>query len=407
MIFRNLWKLHSNPRRSLLKAIRDVGARTYLPHQAQLELYRQAYSNAVLSNMPIPGLFESLGRLTSVREMIIAEVRKVRPQNQVDSPEGRQVADLEAAVGEKFGELIAWHDEVDRQLREWLGDQVDVTAIRRGTSTHTLLDEVADVFEDGHLLSPPDEDTLQKWRELYVQRIEQDEPVGPGKSDKNKASVDEAAGDFYIWKEILRHCVTNDFNEGFIFVTDERKPDLWEFQQDNSALRRIDPRIQEQSLEETGGPMHVLTFDEFLNYAVVDSSAREILASISRDTTTVLPSWSEAAYVEFLDTLRRQGASNQLNVVIGAAREGGYVSRKQIGDLLGWGNENRMLTRFRMAADRAKRAVIAQGILDEDATDPLWAVYDGPGQAIGYAVPEAFTEFQFEMDAEDNSHHSQ
>jgi hypothetical protein len=398
MVFRNLWKLHSNPRVSLLESIRGLNERTYLPHQVQVELHRQSYSDAVLNSVPTPGLYKSKGTLESAMESVLAEVEKVRPQNQEGGATAEQILAFGEAVRKKFVELFEWHKEVDGQLRDWLGDQVDVTAIRRGHATHILLDEIAAAFRDGHLLESPGDVTLKEWRSQYVQRVNQDEPVGPGKTDRNKASVDEAAGDYYVWKEMLAHCVARGSTNGFIFVTEERKPDLWEVQQGEKALRRIDPRIQAESIEATGGPMHVLTFDEFLDHAISDAGTREILSNISQDASSSASSWSEIAYAELLEFLSENGFSRQRDVIIGAAMGGGYIDRAQIGEILNWGDTNRYLTRFRMPADRAKNELVARGQVSHDASDPLWAVYDRPGEALGYAVPNEFSDFQLRRD---------
>lgn len=400
MVFRNLWKLHSNPRKSLLGSIRDLAGRVYLPHQVQAELHRQAYSDAVLNNVPTPGLFEGRGGLDRVRESVLTELGKVRPQSKIGVVTAEQIGALESEVQDKFDELVIWLDQVDDKVREWLGDRVDITAIRRGGMPHLLLDEIAEVFEDGHLLDPPGEETLTEWKARYVSRVNQDDPLGPGKTDSNKASVDEAAGDYYVWQEILAHCKQKNFSSGFVFVTEERKPDIWEVQQGDKALRRIDPRIQAETIEAVGGPMYVLTWEEFLEQAVSDEGTREILSNISQDVKVSSSSWSESAYAELLVILNERGHVRQRDVIVGAARAGGYLERAEIGRILGWGDTNKYLTRFRMPADRAKAELVDRAQVGQDASDPLWAVYDGPGEAIGYAVPDVFTEIQLELDGD-------
>lgn len=398
MVFRNLWKLHSNPRRSLLESIRDLADRVYLPYQVQAELHRQAYSGAVLNNVPMPGLFEGRGGLERVREFLLAEIGKVRPQSEVGLVTAEEIEALESEVRNKFSELVTWLDEIDGKVQHWLGERVDVSAIKRGGVRHLLLDEIDEVFEDGHLLDSPGEETLVEWKTRYVARVNQDDPVGPGKTDSNKASVDEAAGDYYVWQEMLAHCKRNNYSSGFVFVTDERKPDIWEVRQSDKALRRIDPRIQAESIATTGGPMYVLTWEEFLEHAVADEGTREILSNISQDVKVSSSSWSEAAYADLLEILNDRGYVGQRDVIVGAARADGYLERHEIGKILDWGDENRYLTRFRVPADRAKSELVDRAVVEHDAPDPLWAVYDGPGEAIGYAVPDVFTEFQLELD---------
>lgn len=398
MVIRNLWKKHSNPRASLLESMKPLSGRTYLPYQVQAELYRQAYSDSVLNNVPRTGMQEPRGMLQKVRKAVLDEVLEVHPHNLGDGVSEVQIKDFSSAVAAKFDEFTIWFDEVDQQLKDWLGDELDVNAIRRGIGSHALLDEVAEVFEPQHLLESPDKVTLVEWTAEYQARVSRDDPVGPGKSDTNKGSVEERAGDYFIWKEILSHCVGNGFSDGFMFVTEERKPDLWQVQQGEKSLRRIDPRIQLESIEATGGPMIVISFNELLELAVADDGQREILTNISESTHDEASDWDKAAYSELLAILDRQNYARQYQVIVAAAKAGGYIDRAEIGKVLGWGETNRYLTRFRMPVDRAKQELVNMDLIGVDASDPLWAVYEGPGEAVGYAVPSIFAEFQLDHD---------
>lgn len=124
------------------------------------------------------------------------------------------------------------------------------------------------------------------------------------------------------------------------------------------------------------------------------------LGNISQDVKVSTSTWSESAYDELLELLSKRGHERQRDVIIGAARAGGYIERAEIGKILGWGDAKKHLTRFRMPADRAKAELVERGQVSQDAGDPLWAVYDGPGEAIGYAVPDVFAEIQLELDGD-------
>lgn len=399
MVFRNLWLLHTNPRLSILEAMRGLHARTYLPYQMQVELHRQAYTDDVLNKIPMPGIFEPMGLAKKVRGMVLSEVENVRPQGLPGAVAESELANFEAANEKHFDAIDDWLKEVDTRLRAWLGDRIDVNGIRRGACEHALLQQVGSIFEPNHLLPPHGEDKLATWREEYHVRISQDEPVGPGKEDRHKSSLDEAAGDFYAWREMLDHCQAHGFTNGFIFVTDEKKPDLWEVRQTNKALKRIDPRIQQESISATGGPMYVLSFEEFLGLAIKDDGARELLSNISQVAEVTQATWTEEAYLELLDLLLSGGHSRQHAVIVGAARAGGYLDRQEIGEILGWGTEKRYLTRFRMPADRVKDELVSRNLLGDEAESPLWAVYDRPGEAKGYAVPDVFASIQQDLDS--------
>ena len=386
-----------------MDAIKAQADRSYLPYQTQVELYRHAYTESVLGGVPTPGLFESKSLMEKSRDCILEELEKVRPLTREDGPTTQDIEQLKSDVGDYFRTVIEWHASVDERLRHWLGGPPDVVGIRCGTTRHVLLDAVAAAFLEGHLLPKVTDECRSQWRDEYLQRIKQDDPVGPGKTDQHKESTDLAAGDYFMWREIVEHCRTRKFCNGFIFVTEERKLDLWESKQTDRVIRRIDPRIQAEAIADTGGPMYVVSFDEFLEYTTVDDAARQMLVEISEDAQRSREStldWSADSYASLLDLLTAWGNSGQRDVIIAAARQGGSISRAEIGEVLKWDGENRYLTRFRMPADRAKRQLVREQALGEDAPDPLWALYDGPGEAVAYAVPDEFAELQSQLDAE-------
>lgn len=404
MVLQNLWKLHSNPRKSLLESIKAQATRSYLPYQTQVELYRHAYTESVLGNVPTPGLFESNSLLEKAQDYILKELEKVRPLGQDEGPSTEGIEELKAEVAGKFKDVIEWHASVDEKLRQWLGERPDVIGIRRGATPHFLLDTVADAFEEDHILPQVKDERRKVWAQEYQDRVNQDDPVGPGKTDKNKESIDIAAGDYFMWREIVEHCSANRFSDGFIFVTDERKPDLWETQQTDKAIRRIDPRIQKQAIKDTGGPMYVVSFDEFIEYTTDDDRTRQMLVGISEDaqrSSEPTVGWAVESYAALLELLHEWGNDGQKEVIVAAAREGGSISREAIGNVLGWDGKKGYLTRFRMPADRAKRELVQDNVVEENAPDPLWAVYNGPGEAVAYAVPDKFVALQAKLDADE------
>lgn len=395
--FVNLWRLHTNPRGSMLAPLRDpmVRDRIFLPFQVQSELYAKAYEWRTLESLPnLANLKGSQGHIESSKKGLIVELSKVRPSYVEGALTSEEIESAIHEINQYYTQIIEWHEKQVDRIAEWLGSALDATGIKRGNAENILLEELSELFSDDRLLPQPDDVLLDEWLSEYKERVSRDDPLGPGKTDIHKSSLEQAAGDYFILKEMIRYCQNNGHNAGFIFVTDEKKADIWETPQGEKSIRRIDPRIQKEVLLETGGPMIVLSFDELLNFVVTDADNRELLTTISRDAIVETPTWSEAAFAELLNLLGSWGHDSQRDVIRAAARNGGYIPRSEIGEILGWAQgENRYLTRFRMPADRVAKKLKDSGLIPAEVDDPLVAVYDGPGVAVGYAVPAEFCAF--------------
>lgn len=368
--------------------------RLILPHQTQIELYRQSY-NGALHDVPSFGLVDAIGRIENLKKATLNEIDKVRPLeiDEVSITED-QVSKLRQSVEAKFDDLVRWHENVQRQVQDWLGDPIDVRRIRRGEIPNGLLQEIAEVFGDKYLLGAATPEVQERWMKEYQERVSRDDPLGPGASDARKSSPADAAGDYIMWQEAVAYCKKNGANKGFFFVTEEKKKDYWETQQDPGALRRLNPEIQRETIASTEGPMLMINFEQFTRLASPDDQSFDSKYSqIIRDTETSPEPWPREAYHSLVAELERSGGDRQLKVILSAAARGGYISREEIGEVLEWNGENRYLTRFRMPADRVKKQLVSDGAISETVEDPLVAVYDGPGESVGYTVPAEFSDY--------------
>ncbi|WP_453984634.1 PIN-like domain-containing protein [Brevibacterium casei] len=397
-ILRWLWRLHTNPRKSVYKLLSNHNGRIFLPYQTQYEIQAQAYSDSVMNGIPNPAFQEPKGMLQTVLNKTRSEVDKVRPQGIETEVNSESISELSREVEQKFEEFINWYESIERQVVNWLGEPIDVQRIKRGEMTNGLLDEAANLFLDGHMLGDPGIKVRKRWIEDYEERMKRDEPIGPGKTDQGKPTSADSAGDYLMWQEILNHCEASGFVDGFFFVTEEKKADIWEYQQGPKSLRRIDPAIQKESIARTGGPMLVIDLPKLLELASPDKQSSEVYDRIIQDAEETASEWTLDTYKDLLDSLANQGYDSQHDVIIGAARREGYISRSDIGEILGWNGENRYLTRFRVPADRVTQNLIDYGDIDESVVYPLTAMYDGPGEAVGYSVPLEFVEFQSSID---------
>ena len=398
-VFRSIWRMHSAPRNSVMDLLKQIKSRLWLPFQTQVELKSQAYTQSVFNSVPRTGLEKARASIENARSGMGGEIAKIRPLPNLDQEGGREIEEIRSDFNNRFDEFLAWFDQIDKQIQALLGVPVDVEAIRSGAATHVLLDELEDLFPADHFLSQPSAEWVQKCVEEYRERNRRDDPIGPGASDSGKATEEQSAGDYLMWREILEHAVQNEFRNGFFFVTEEKKKDLWEMKQEKGAPRRIHPQIQRESIETTGGPMLVVDFQQLMRLAAPLGTA-DFYSTLAQDVEATEAEWNIQAYRQLLSHLEERGRQDQRDVIVAAAANGGFISRKEIGSILGWGEGKNYLKRFRMPADTVKGILVESKLIHDSVSDPLTAVYRGPGEAVGYSVPDEFVGFE-ERDDDD------
>ena len=79
-------------------------------------------------------------------------------------------------------------------------------------------------------------------------------------------------------------------------------------------------------------------------------------------------------------------------VVQRAAQLGGFIDRPMVYELCNFDSARR-LNRFTMPATGLARQMVEDGSLPNGLDDPIRAVYEGGGKAIGFGVPAEFVDF--------------
>ena len=97
-----------------------------------------------------------------------------------------------------------------------------------------------------------------------------------------------------------------------------------------------------------------------------------------------------------LDALAREGFDDRVEVIRSAAQRNGSINRDEVYRIAGMSEADRSLRQFATPALRHGRAIeLSSDELVQDLSDPLIALYDGPGKALGYSVPAEFVEFEY------------
>lgn len=389
-IFRSLWRMHSRPQKRVVEILTALCDRTYLPYQVRYELAAQVNGPSVLNGIPVLTLEKALGLVESAFTELREKFHDADPLQTSTAGADERISTFGAEISQRHAETVEWFTARQKELSDLLGESPNVDDIKRGRAKNPLEEVVSAIFSADHLLPAPDDRDRATRVDEYRARITRDDPIGPGLTDAGKSAIDAAAGDYIMWREITTHCAENGFDQGFILVTEEAKADFWEEKQGAGRLRRVNPDIQRESIEQSGGPMYLMALSPLLSLAAPQNPDLPQLRALVDVATPKNVEWSRQAVSSLLDALRAEGRTRQVRVIEGAAERDGYISRAEIGVVLDWGEDNQYLTRFRMPADRIASVLVDEGILDREATAPLTAIYDGPGEAIGYQIPNEF-----------------
>lgn len=371
-------------RETALKVLTAKAPQLFVPHQALREFWRNRASR-IATRTPFKDPMET------ARQEVRAVFNKLDPGTEVAND---RVAERDDIIG-----LL--NDASDR-LVEAYGPDLDSHSLLLDPAQDPVVVALEGILH-GHVGTKPDANTFETRIAEGLDRAKRRLP--PGYMDvesKTDQYPERGTGDYLVWIEILDHVEAIGAEHGFVVVSNDQKED-WRVVIPGSERRVLGPRPEliEEALTRTRGQMGLLATNDFYEMAAsaagVTPADKEalVVASNARETSpseVEAQPWTFRGYTALLETLRDWGKSEQAQVVEEASRRDGFISRERIFEVLGF-DEDRLLVRFSMPASRVRDDLIRRGLAAEGVRDPLRAVYDGPGKAIGYSVPVEFVEF--------------
>lgn len=383
------YNIHPAPRRRMLAALKTIDSRLFLPSHTLVELLRNKDTAGFqyLESLQAP-LKKFYGFLATIDSQLQTMIDAAIPDGAERDSETTAGFDQARKLIEEAGILV--RDQAERAF----GEQERVDELRSGQIEDDIFGGIIDLFRDENVSPLASEEAKEAALAQFQKRISQDPPLGPGKTDqaKDRSAFDGAAGavgDYLIWLDILSQARRIAEGKGFFFVTQEKKEDYWVSSQKESAegsLRKLDPRLQSEALEATGGPALLIDRNQLWKLLSSYNESEDFSKFESASAQ-----WSEAAFEQLLSMLASGGHESHLRVINRAIREGGAITRAQIGEELGWGGEDRYLTKFSSPVLRIQSRLVESGVLPAAAPRALTAVYEnGPGAATGYRVPDEF-----------------
>lgn len=368
-----------------LDVLEAVGDSLWVPHQVMREFWRNRQS-------VIAGITPPVQPVEVLRTELFAVVNSLRP----DQTRTTEVQSLRETLEEKLSEL-------SRAMETARGEPLDVNRILHDTSLDPILSRL-EVMLDGRVGLPFSEAEETELVLAGLRRFEARVPPGyEDGEDKAGQLPERGTGDFLVWEQTLRHVLELDGTDAFILVTNDLKDD-WRVVLRHGKKRVLGarPELIEESLRRTGARLVLLSQSDFYRLMAKlgssDAEASESLVSASTpapagDATDAVDRWTYRAYQRLLTDLVELGSDVQRQVILLAARAGGFISRAAIYEHAGF-DQDRSLRRFSFPAQRLTQSLIDEGVLRPGVALPLEALYEGPGKTIGYQVPPEFVEFE-------------
>lgn len=231
-VFLNLYRYSKKTREILLRAMHELSARIWMPHQVAFELMRKR------TNI----IFESNNRYDVLqKEFFGACMDKLRLKD--DDPD-----------------LLKLKKLVERWITAHKTNNVAVT----NRDEDCILDELLSLF-DGRTGTEYDEAKLgqikKEGKERYAAKIP------PGYKDGNKAkdsNDNNAYGDLIVWKQILDYAKQE--SKSIIFVTHDQKEDWWEQLHGKTIGPRVELRKEFYNNVGESLQFHMYTMESFISY---------------------------------------------------------------------------------------------------------------------------------------------
>ena len=247
-VFIRLYSLTKEARDAFFEAIEKIKDRIWMPHQVAEEFMKNRV-NVILKNL---GDYDNLKQKTNNYIKELAQIFNI--------PE----TDKEC-------------EKHKNQLNAWIDKYRDSNLLVKDFSSDLILDKILNLFE-GKTGKPYTSEEKEKMEKEGENRYKKQIPPGykdDGKK-KNEDIINNAYGDFFLWRQILDY----SFNESknIIFITNDKKEDWWNIVNGKTVGPRVE--LRKEFFEKTKTKQfHMYTLDSFLKYST-DSIDDKILEEV-------------------------------------------------------------------------------------------------------------------------------
>lgn len=343
------YRYGSTTRSNLLAALRAAGDRLYVPHRVVEEFWRNR--EAALLDRAI------------MSPPVLAELDEIRERaEQLFASWANRVALGEAQRSSAQAELRSVFDHVQGLIDDFVAPEKRLR--ERDTQRDSILTLIEQLVEDRVGAPLPPSGHADAVKEA-ARRASAGEP--PGFRDAKKGDDDRVAGDYLVWKQSLDQAKT--MGRDLLFVTSDAKEDWWSIVHGETRGPRIE--LQRELWEHCGRRLFMVRPSRLISLhqralGQPDPDAVRQLIRAERAKESGRLAWTRDQARVVLDELAEFYPA-QHEAVIRAARNGGFVNRKDVYDIGGYEPE-RTLRGFTRPVNR-----IAQTVFDPEgaAEDPI------------------------------------
>ncbi|WP_194927610.1 PIN-like domain-containing protein [Catenulispora pinisilvae] len=262
----DLYRVSPAARDQVLKALNVVGDRLWVPHQAAVEFIRNRKQAVIDRQAAFKRVREKLrdaaANAVSVLEAALQDFEKLRLRNagigvwdvaaeglDRDSLQQRLDGVMDSAIAE-LDRLRGEHDlnPSDMQSIDAVLEQVDTV----------LASRIGSAYSSSQIRSLVDEAVSFRFPNQ----------IPPGYEDGGKTTPLRAAGDFILWRQTIdRANRISGADRLVLLITQEEKPDWWEFDKKGNRTGRPRPELVQEMRDAAEAHLRLTSLTDFLKAA--------------------------------------------------------------------------------------------------------------------------------------------
>lgn len=375
----NVLRYTPSARRELLVVLKDLAHRCFVPYQVAVEYNRNRVRVVADRQTELQNISDEVDEINKSVRTVLNGFRNRSTLRASDVPA------LEKSVTDFLAALQSAHEEALRQY-DLEPDQL-VGRVDEWTSE---LDSIL----AGHVASRPSDDLLKADAEEAERRHR--DSVAPGFKDANK-------GDYLWWAETLRHPKLP--GGAVLVISDDSAKGDWVYEERGIGVGP-QPVLIDDVQKAGGTDLVLLTTRDLLRLVGEIDPQRGVSGETLDESEKILAArdvrWDQRTYERLLTQLSEEGYDDRVEAITTAAAAGGIVSRGEIYRILGSNEDSRSLRHFATPVHRFRKQLVRDGLLSSNSAEALSAVYDGPGNTIGYEVPPEFLSFSTDFETDRN-----
>ena len=376
----NLYRRSNSYRDDLFAVLERLGDRLFVPHQVLREYWRNR-----------------LDVIADRKKGHDEVVKQVGQHLRATSAALQQWAQSAVLSAPEVDELTARVDSLAEGLRAAIAaHQPIAVGLAGGPATDPVLRRLEALLDGrvGAALPAAEwEDAVRKGAERVEKRV----PPGYRDADKVGSDLPEgASGDYLFWSQAITEVTAR--GSDLVLVTDDQKEDWWLRHQSTFVGPR--PELVAELDARCGARLFLLRTSELLQRAdsAIDVPVRA--ESVEEARRSEWTPWTADAVGHLLTRLDAENLP-QADVIRRAARLGGSVDRAEVYDVCGFSTD-RLLTGFTKPVARITWVLQYEGLVPQGVPPALYPVYEGPGRARAFVVPDEIVDLLATADPDED-----